>query len=306
MLFYCFILILLITLFITTFHYRRDEQLHIPHKEHPLKFFYGTSFYILDFIKKHRKDNTLSSRDRRLSDKLSRLYVGILPEKLLLLHKAKIISIILSVVFIFSVLGVIFSISNNSTNNNVTSLPRPTDGNEAATYEITAIIDGNATDITLEIESAAYTLEEAISYFDNHRESIENSLKNRNSNLYEITSDLTFSNKVDGISITWEIENTSYIDYDGHIIMDNIPPEGVMTNIFANLTYKGHSATISIPIYIVKVSTISSINDEIQSQLIIDNDIYDNTVILPAEVDGHKITYLEKKENFYFPFYYVG
>lgn len=306
MLFYCFILILLITLFITTFHYRRDEQLHIPPKEHPLKFFYGTSFYILDFIKKLRKDNTLSSRDRRLSDKLSRLYIGILPEKLLLLHKAKIISIILSVVFIFSVLGVIFSISNNSTNNNVTSLPRPTDGNEAATYEITAIIDGNATDITLEIESAAYTLEEAIRYFDNHRESIENSLKNGNPNLYEITGDLKFSNKVDGISITWEIENTSYIDYNGHIIMDNIPPEGVMTNIFANLTYKGHSATISIPIYIVKVSTISSINDEIQSQLIIDNDIYDNTVILPAEVDGHKITYLEKKENFYFPFYYVG
>lgn len=305
MLFYCIILILLTILFITTFHYKQEEHLHIPSKEHPLKFLYGTAFYILDFIKKHRKKNTISCKNRRLSDKLSKIYAGILPEKLVLLHNAKIISIIFSIIFIFSFLGVIFSVTNNSRNNSVTSLARPTNGNEAETYEITAIIDGEATDITLEIESAAYSLEEAITYFDSHRENIENSLKGKNTNLYEITSDLTFSNKVDDISIVWEAENSSYIDYDGHILMDNIPPEGVMTNIFANLTYRGHSATISFPIYIIKVSTVSSINDEIQSQLIIDNDIYDSTVILPDEIGGHKITYLEKEDRFFFPFYYV-
>lgn len=289
-------------MFISTFHYKNDDYKHLPLREHPLKFLYGLSFFLLDVLEKSKQNKLLSKRDKKLSDKLSKLYVGINPIKLLFIYKSKIISFMYALLFVFSALGLIVNILSPNHNNSITSLSRPTNGNSAETYELTAVIDGETSDIILEVESAAYSLEQALSYFELHRENIEKSILGHNTNLYEIADDIVLSNKVDDISISWDIENTNLIDYDGHILMENIPNDGIMTSLYANLTYKGHSATITIPIYILKVADLSSANDHIQSQLENENNIYDSTISLPTNVNGHSVEYYTKEENTHIPF----
>lgn len=303
MLLYCFILLILLLIFITTFHYHWDDYKHLPLKEHPLKLLYGLPFFLFSFLDNSKKDNLLSKKDKKLSDKLSKLYIGINPKLMVSIYKARIIASIYVILLAFSIMGLIANISSPNKNSNVTSLSRPTDGSPSQTHQLTAVIDGETTDIILEVESAAYSLEQALSYFDQHRENIEKSLLNHNTNLYEISSDISFSSKIDDISIIWEIEDINYLDYDGHINMDNIPNAGVLTNLYATLTYKGHSATITIPIFIQKVADLTSPDgNNIQSQLESENSIYESSVSLPTNIDGHTIKYYENNEELKLPF----
>lgn len=306
MLLYCLFLLILILIFITTFHYQWDDYKHLSVKEHPLKIFYGLPFLLLNIFDKSKKDKNLSKRDKKLLDKLSKLYIGINPKLLLNIYKARIIATIYVVLLVFTVLGLIINMSSTNNDNNITSLSRPTDGNQSKEYQLTAVIDGETTDIVLEIESAAFTLEQALAYFDEHRENIERSLLNHNTNLYEISDDISFSSKVDDIDISWEIENTNYLDYSGHIIMENIPDEGALTNLYATLTYKNHSATITIPIFILKVADLTSPGEHIQSQLEIENNIYEDNVSLPTNVDGHTVQYYDKRQEATIPFLHLG
>lgn len=305
MLLYGFILFILLLVFISTFHYRWNDYKHLSLREHPFKIFYGFPFLLLTTLDKSKKTNVLSQRDKKLSDKLSKLYIGINPKLLMYIYKARIISSIYIVLLLFSVFGIVINLSSTKTNNNVTSLPRPTDGNSSIEHQLTAVIDGETTDIVLEIESASFSLEQALSYFDEHRGNIEKSLLNHNTNLYEISSDITLSPTVDDIAISWEIENTDYLDYDGHILMKNVPEEGVLTDLYATLTYKNHTATITIPIFIIKVADLSTPNDDIQSLLESENSIYENSVLLPTEVNGHKVIYLKQEER-KLPFLLLG
>lgn len=303
MLLYCLILLILLLIFVTTFHYHWNDYKHLPLKEHPLKILYGMPFFLLNTLDKTKNGSQLSKRDKKLSTKLSKLYIGINPKLMVNIYKSRIIASIYVILFVFSVLGLIVNISSVNKNSNVTSLSRPTDGSPSETHQLTAVIDGETTDIILEVESAAYSLEQALSYFDQHRENIENSLLNHNTSLYEISSDISFSSRVDDINIFWEIEDSNYLDYDGHINMANIPNAGVLTNLYATLTYKGHSATITIPIFIQKVADLTSPNDtNIQSQLESENSIYESNVSLPTNVNGHTIKYYEKDEELTLPF----
>lgn len=305
MLFYCVILLILFVLFIAAFHYKKEEYIHLPLKEHPLKLIYGISLLVLDLFNLLILKNKVTARAIKQKEKLSKLYVGISPDILLRLQKAKIISFAFAIIFFSGILGVFFHLTNNSSNNSVFSLDRPTDGSEASTYELTAIIEGETTDIILEVESLSYSLEDAVAYFDSKRDKIEAELLNENISAYEITSDLNFVEKVDDISILWEAEDSNYIDFSGHILMENIPDDGVMTNLYATLKYKGHSANITIPVYIVKVVDLPSITDEIQSE-IDEYNPYDESVTLPTNISGKDITYISKKTDNSFPFFLLG
>jgi hypothetical protein len=239
----------------------------------------------------------MSERERRTSEKLSMLYTEINPIMLLKLHKAKHYTTSLLIIYFVAFIGIILTIPNTNSESKITSLDRPTNGEEASSYELNVEINGETTDIVLEIESKAYTLEEVLSYFDSHLASIESTLIGDNPSLYEITDNLNFISNFENIDISWQVENYDYINIKGEILMENIPSEGATTNIYANLKYGGHSATITFPIFIQKETLKPSLQEEIMSEINKNNDPHSSTITLPDSINGNTIYFSDKAPN---------
>lgn len=298
MIIYSLVLVVLTIIFITTFHYKKDEYIHISKKDHPLSFLYGTAFFIQDFTKKLlNKNGNFTERERRVSSKLSRVYPEINPIILVKLHKAKIYTLSLAIIYFVAIIGIIISLSNTTPVSSITSLDRPTNGDELSSYELNVEINGETTDIVLEIESKSYTLEEVLSYFDSNINDIEATLLGDNSSLYEVNSDLCFKSDINDIKIKWQVDNYNYIDTNGKIIMENIPKEGTAVSVYANLTYGGHSATLTFPIFIIKENYTPSLKDEIMSEIDRLNDPHNNIITLPDSINGAKVTFTSQTDT---------
>lgn len=305
MIIYYIIFAVLVILFITTFHYKIKEYRHLPLKEHPFKFLYGISFYILELPKHFKTNNKLSTRDIKLAQKLEKLYIGLNPEKLVRLYKAKLISFSVFILFIISIAGIVFFSNSNSSDEYINTIERPT-GSESSTYELTAIVNGETTNISLEITPQTLTFEEVLAYFEDNREGIEQALISDNTSLYEIKKDLDLINSFNSISISWEIENTDYIDYSGHIIQENIPDNGVMTNLYATLSYCKHTSTIIIPIFIEKTFESLSFEEQLINEIENNNNPYESSIVLPTSVNGSSVYFTTKNSNYALPFFYLG
>lgn len=295
MIIYCVILMLLLIFFITTFHYKKEEYSSLPKKEHPLYFLYGSCLFIITLYDKLISKGKTSNRDLQKAEKLSKLYIGINPQKLLLLHKAKVISFSLSVLFTILVIGVIFSLSNTKDTASISSIQRPTD-NSSSSHELTVDYEGETTNVVIEIESQAISLYDALLYFDEHRSAIEKSLIGENPDFLEISKSLYFPSSLDNIQISWRPLDTKYVDYSGNIIYENIPSTGVQTNINAELSYGGHKASITIPIFILPDSNSESLLDKINSGIAANNDVFSSSVELPSQIEGKEIKYYASYE----------
>lgn len=302
MIIYIVFLLLLLIFFITTFHYKKKEYSNIPKKEHPLAFLYGSSFFIITIFDRYINKGKISGKDLRKSEKLSKLYVGVNPRRLLMLHKAKSISFSLLSLLVILIISVLYHLNDSNNTNTVSSLDRPTDSNSSS-INLTIDYEGETTDIIIEIESQAHTLEEALKYFDEHRSEIEKSMLGDNEDLYNINSTLKFNNKVAEIQILWQPEEPKYVDYSGDILFDNIPDQGILTNIIATLTYGGHEAAITIPIFIPSKASTFSILDEINNEIVSINDPYSSNVNLPTSINGSEIKYYSSANEFHINFF---
>lgn len=300
MIIYCSVLFALIFLFITTFHYKKDFYINLDKETHPLKHLYGLSFVILSMTRKSKKNTVLSLRETKLKEKLSKLYSTVPTDDLLLQYKLKSITSVLAIILAISFIGFTYSFSLSGEDANIQTIERSTDSDDKSKVELIADIDGETTNVTLEIDSKEYSIEEALAYFDKHRDNIELSILGNNKDLYNITQNLVFNNKYEDISISWDVENSEYVDYDGHIFMENIPDDGVVTSIFATLSYKGRKATISIPIFIKKTLSSNETSSTLESKLqsyIDSQDKYTSSIDLPTEIDGKTVKYYKNETS---------
>ena len=105
--------------------------------------------------------------------------------------------------------------------------------------------------------------------------------------------DIDLSKKEWGVSPDFAIKNKT----NGKILFENIPTEGVAVNIYANLSYGGHSATLTFPIFIVKENYTPSLKDEIMSEINKLNDPHDSIITLPDSINGSKVTFTSQNSS---------
>lgn len=294
-----FVLIIVGFLFfyLISLNYKKLIIKELSKKEHPLKNFYGLTMFIEDkYLYKIRLLNKLKAENT-----LKMLYVKDKVGDIAYIYKIKRITLCLLIFIVFIIVGFIKCIEGNINNSQkIQMVERPEFGQGSTIYDFNAIIEGNdqPLPVQIKVDEIKYTEAEIINKLEKTYKKLLPIFLGDNKSKDEITKDLKLINKLDGVNISWEIEYTKLIDYNGRINREDVYGEGELIYLSATLSFEKIEKKYEIPIVIMAADNGSlSLEDEIKKNLDISNDIYEKEVKLPLNIDEKKIHFLKVTEN---------
>lgn len=250
---YLSVLITLFIFFLLTSFYKKETTSRLTVKEYPLKFMYGTAFFLIDLTSLLWKKlfPKQVSRNSKLRTKLNRLYVGKDTRKMEYLLHAKRISYALLIFSIFMLIGFSYSFHALNSSKKITSLPRT---DEDSSYSLEVSIEDRETHIVdINVNPREYDFKETLDIFEEYREDIVAALLGNNTGIEVVKYPLNFISEIGdkGLIINWEIENEELIDYSGKIYPENIESYGAATSVTARLVLGEYTASLTIPLILV-------------------------------------------------------
>lgn len=293
--------------------YHIEYKKDIIKKEHPLRLFYGLCFFLTDiYAKIYRKRKPNGTEPfHSLKTKIQMLHPGKNISAVVYTSIARRLSASLAVFLFFMLAGASYSIGNLLTSdNNVTELSRPTDGSDSVTYTLVADTDETTELIDIDISKKMYEYSEIISLFDKYREDILSAMLGDNVSSEYITKPLNFPSSIgdEGISLSWQPENLSYIDLNGGLLYENISPEGTHTCIYITMKLEDVEATLiaGVILYPDTSDASSLIHTELMNYINENNNPYSATVLLPSSISGNDITFSLPENNNKLMFFPIG
>lgn len=217
-------------------------------------------------------------------------------------HRVKIVSYILILFLICNGCGAIYLINQELSNNEfILKLKRPNVGEGDNTITLMTENEFYTGPIDITVDERIYTFDETMDIFSKYRKDFDTLVLGENTSFQHVINPLIFPSVLgkENISVSWNIENTDIIDYDGKI-GENIPNEGAETDIIATWTLGEISADIC---YYVKVfppvkDSKTTLSEYISSQINSDANKYDSNITLPNTINGTYIKYSKYKNNF--------
>ncbi len=250
---YLLLLITLLIFFLLTRVYKKEFTAGLVSKEHPLKFLYGTAFFLLDIFSSLRKKlfPNHSVHNTKLKSKLDKLYSGKDTRKIEYLLQAKRISYSLLILAGFIFIGFCYSCNALNSSKRVTSLQR-TDEESSYSFEV-SIEDKETHIVDITVSPKEYDFKESLNIFEEYREQIVSELLGENKGIDAIQYPLHFISEIGekGLTIRWEIENEELIDAFGQIYPENIELCGAATSVTACLSLGEYTASLTIPLVLV-------------------------------------------------------
>lgn len=133
---------------------------------------------------------------------------------------------------------------------------------------------------------------------------LEKQILKKNESLNNVTTDLDLLNKIPGteIEVVWEIDNNHVMDFDGSLLLEDVKPEGEMIQLTATLSYKKclYIEKYYVHIFPPEVSREESVKKKLLQEIIKQERSTNtkNTLKLPDEIDGKKVTFIRITENY--------
>ncbi len=244
--------LIMLLLFMVTYRYKNQLSKQLSSKQHPLKFLYGTAFFLYDIFQrlhsKFRPNEPI--QNAKLREKLKQLHVGQDVNIIEYIFYGKRISYAYVTLFLFCFIGFAYCVSG-STKEPVTSVER-TDEDETKNL-VMENSEGETQNVQLNIPAQQYDFQQAFELFESYREELIQTMLGDNTDIETISKPLNFITALDDspLKISWEIENENLIDYTGKIHPENIPEHGSATSVTATLTIDTHTSKLTIPLVLV-------------------------------------------------------
>ncbi len=152
----------------------------------------------------------------------------------------------------------------------------------------------------LDVLTRAYTREEAEELFEQASEEIEIIMLGENTSLDEVRSDLNLPEKMEGypFDISWRVDNYEVMHFDGRLIEENIPEEGVVVSLDAKFSYRGDTWRKEMHAYVMREAQSPGERAFKGIQALLtkadEESLEDEKIILPSEYEGREIVWTEK------------
>lgn len=226
--------------------------------------------------------------------------------------KPKLILFSLLSTILISIIGIIYYINANLTNDTlINSLSRPSIGEGDKTISVNVDSEIYSGTIDIEIQEKELTFEEAMDIFSKYRQELDKNILGENSSFLNVTEPLFFPSSIgeEEISISWYISKPNIIDYTGNILTDNMESETEDLEIIATLKLNEHTAEICYFITVNKTPLTpkeelsSYINKSINDKSLLNK----SEINLPTKMNNIKLNFYDNKDSF--PpifFYYIN
>ena len=261
-------------------------------KEHPLRRLYPTAAAFLlagDRVKR-------TGRSTKLNALLKNLYVKENIEKEKYLYRLKKTASLLAVFAGVMFLGFFVCLANEGIRY-IQSLERGEHGQGSIDYELEADYRGGTDPVHILIEPVAYTESEILELFDRAYEEVKQIVLGDNISQDHVTEPLHLIPEYNGISIFWEIEDLSAVNYAGSLKAELREGETKTVTLYAVFSMDDVTETFLLPIALAGQTRKEQerLLDGIREKIEKNNDVHSKEVVLPEEVDGYRIRFHTKR-----------
>lgn len=299
---YSIIVVSLIILFLISKSYKKERIKDISSKKEPLKTFFPLGMFLEDRVLWKIKIFNSEKVDKNLKALLVKEKIE--TEKYL--YKIKKITICILVFFILNLFGFLICIQMIvSDEGNVEKIIRPFYGEGAKDYELK--INDEKETLSVKVEEKQYTPEEILKIFDDSFEKVIKEFLGDNQSQDEIMYPLNLIYNYEDFNISWQFSDTELIDYSGNI--NNIElEEAVISYLTVEFSMEDVTKEYEIALRVIPYveNQDKTLEEKVQESIDKNNDVYDNTVILPDIVDGSSISFSMPKESVGLKFLVAG
>ncbi len=155
----------------------------------------------------------------------------------------------------------------------------------------------------LSVKTRSFTRSEAEALFTEASELLEAAILKDNESLERVTSDLDLVEKIDGypFDIRWRIDNYDVMHFDGRLIEENIPDEGVTVMLTATFSYEENKwqQILYAAVYPQELSAAQRMVRDIGRMLKAadEESSKEEMIVLPDSYEGHEVIWSEKKTD---------
>ena len=298
------LLIAMIIFVIASRNYKRSLFKKLDTREDPLKLLYSASARIFDFFRKLFPSKDANTKLHLL---MRRLCVRENVEQELYLYSVRKTATIFCTIFLLCAMGILLDISTDD-DLSVKTLSRGEYGDGDTSYSLNADYNGSTEAVEISVQEEMYTDDEILELFENSLDAIKEEVLAENSSFEDVNTSLDLITEYDEISISWEIEDTSLIDYSGDPASDIEEDESCLVNLYMTLSIEDVSATYTLPVCITaaEIDETAALIAQIEENIEENNSVYDSEVVLPDTINGTEITFSEIKDHSNFALFILG
>lgn len=302
--FYLYSIILLVILVMSIFTSKYKKEMRKKVCNGKKYFFCGLSMYIADNLHKRFRifnDNELQKKIQKLEpDKDSKIQVY-------LDFINKVSTIILCIIF-FMILGVFNCISIRlKGDKTVTVLSRPEAGKGAQTYHLDVVSHGDKVkeNVVLTIDEYKMSEDEISHHLDKVLNQVLHKCLGENKDYMNINKDLDFlNNDINDVSVYFAVDEDGFINENGTLnekrIYDYYEKNhtyNIVTAFTVIVSYQDFNREFTQPIGIRLENKSNRLADKIMNEIDKKYSVNEKNIVLPNDIDGTTIKFLEKKEK---------
>ena len=283
-------LIILMLILLITCRYKSKYVKKLDSKKHRLKILYPTSLWITD--KLPRK---LISRNTKTNRKLKELYLKEDISEEQSLYVAQKISVVIIVLLCGLAFGLGVSVTSPKALQEISKVKRK-DG--SSTYSFVAKNKKETKDVSIEVAGKRRTKKETYRAIDKGKKLLVKKMLANNKSVNKVNSHVDFVNSIgkEEIKVSWGIENSDLIGYDGEI-GKNVPRKGSLVKLTAIMELDKITENYQFYIKVFPEKKNSNLQRYLQKH-VDEKSITEREVLLPKKIGGKEYRYFVKNTNY--------
>lgn len=283
-------LIILMLILLITCRYKSKYVKKLDSKKHRLKILYPTSLWITD--KLPRK---LISRNTKTNRKLKELYLKEDISEEQSLYVAQKISVVIIVLLCGLVFGLGVSVTSPKALQEISKVKRK---DSSSTYSFVAKNKKETKDISIEVAGKRRTKKETYRAIDKGKKLLVKKMLANNKSVNKVNSHVDFVNSIgkEDIKVSWGIENSDLIGYDGEI-GKNVPRKGSLVKLTAIMELDKITENYQFYVKVFPEKKNSNLQRYLQKH-VDEKSITEREVSLPKKIGGKAYQYFVKNTNY--------
>ena len=283
-------LIILMLILLITCRYKSKYVKKLDSKKHRLKILYPTSLWITD--KLPRK---LISRNTKTNRKLKELYLKEDISEEQSLYVAQKISVVIIVLLCGLVFGLGVSVTSPKALQEISKVKRK---DSSSTYSFVAKNKKETKDISIEVAGKRRTKKETYRAIDKGKKLLVKKMLANNKSVNKVNSPVDFVNSIgkEDIKVSWGIENSDLIGYDGEI-GKNVPRKGSLVKLTAIMELDKITENYQFYVKVFPEKKNSNLQRYLQKH-VDEKSITEREVSLPKKIGGKAYQYFVKNTNY--------
>ena len=288
--FYLSLSVALLLFLLITCRYKASEVKKLDKKKHKLKILYPSSMWLVDKLPRR-----LVGGNTKINRELKELSLKEDISQERKIYMAGKISIVIMVLFAGLMIGLGVSVSSPKSLQEIHKIKRKS---SSTTYDFVAKSGKEEKNISLDVAGKKRTRKETYKALDNAKKLLVKKILAKNKSVNQVNSHINLVDSIgkEDIKISWGIEDSDIIGYDGEI-GKSVPKKGVLVKLTAIMELDKVTEEYQFTIKVFPEKKSSNLQSYIQKH-VDEKDSTKKEVELPTKIGGKVYKFFVRNSNY--------